>query len=156
MWLRFGIGVPLSSGGETRRVGSEGAVDELGEHCSCSSVIPRGFEIQGLGKGPLADGDFPDKIVISFLFVLWWGTPLTRVPGSRLKVYNTTTLADKYVRVSKVERAGGALQSILKSKELMVIEGGYKPSSDFLVPWLKVSPTIHRYKRAHAINSCGV
>ena len=24
----------------------------------------------------------------------------------------------------------------------MVVEGGYKPSSDFLVPWSKVSPTI--------------
>ena len=24
----------------------------------------------------------------------------------------------------------------------MMVEGGYKPSSDFLVPWLKVSPTI--------------
>ena len=63
MWLRFGDRGTSVLGGETRRVGSEGAVDELGEHCGCSSVIPRGFEIQGLGKGPLADGDFPDKML---------------------------------------------------------------------------------------------
>ena len=29
-----------------------------------------------------------------------------------LKVYNTTSLTDKYVRVSKIERIGDALQSI--------------------------------------------
>ena len=34
-----------------------------------------------------------------------------------LKVYNPTPLTDKYVRVSKVERLGGALQSILKIKK---------------------------------------
>ena len=34
-----------------------------------------------------------------------------------LKVYNTTPLTDKYVRVSKIERIGDALQSILKIKK---------------------------------------
>ena len=38
-----------------------------------------------------------------------------------LKVYNTTPLTDKYVRVSKIERIGDALQSILKIKK---IDGG--------------------------------
>ena len=52
------------------------------------------------------------------LSVVWWEKLLTRVPGSCLKVYNTITLADKYVRVSKVERAGDALQSILKIKKI--------------------------------------
>ena len=27
-------------------------MDELGGHCGCNSVIPGGFEVQGLGKGP--------------------------------------------------------------------------------------------------------
>ena len=35
-----------------------------------------------------------------------------------LKVYNTTPLTDKYVRVSKIERIGDALQSILKIKKI--------------------------------------
>ena len=71
-----------------------------------------------------------------------------------MKVYNTTTLADKYVRVSKVERAGDALQSILKIKKLMVVEGGYKPSSNFRVPWLKVSPTIPSNARPAVREMC--
>ena len=49
MWVRFGGGV------EARRAGSEGAVDELGEHCGCNSVISGGFEVQGLGKGPAGE-----------------------------------------------------------------------------------------------------
>ena len=35
-----------------------------------------------------------------------------------LKVYNTTPLTDKYVRVNKIERIGDALQSILKIKKI--------------------------------------
>ena len=38
--------------GESRRVGSKGAADELSEHFSCSGVIPGGLEVQGPGKGP--------------------------------------------------------------------------------------------------------
>ena len=38
--------------GEARRVGSEGALDECGEHFDCNGVIPGGLEVQGLGKGP--------------------------------------------------------------------------------------------------------
>ena len=58
---------------------------------------------------------------------LWCGTPLTRVLGSRLKVYNTTPLADKYVRVRSREH-GTLCNPYLKSRKLMVAEGGYKPS----------------------------
>ena len=44
-----------------------------------------------------------------------------------LEGYNTAPFDDKYVRVSKVERVGDTLQSILKIKKLIVVEGGYKP-----------------------------
>ena len=48
------MGAPLSlGGGESWRVGSESAADELGEHLDCSGVMPGGLEVQGLGKGPL-------------------------------------------------------------------------------------------------------
>ena len=39
-------------GGETRGVGSEGALDECSKHLNCCGVIPGGLEVQGLGKGP--------------------------------------------------------------------------------------------------------
>ena len=41
-------------GGESRRVGSEGALDECSKRLSCSSVIPGGLEVQYLGEGPPA------------------------------------------------------------------------------------------------------
>ena len=45
--------MPLSSGAsESREIGSKGAADELGEHFSCSGVIPSGLEVQSLRKGP--------------------------------------------------------------------------------------------------------
>ena len=44
-WSR---GATVLRGGETRRVGSEGAADELGEHFSCSGAIPGGPKVQGL------------------------------------------------------------------------------------------------------------
>ena len=47
-----GWGCRCPRGGESRRVGSEGAANELGEHFDCSGVIPGGLEAQGLGKGP--------------------------------------------------------------------------------------------------------
>ena len=43
---------PTSPGGGTRGLGSEGAIDECGEHFSCCDVVPGGLEVQGLGKGP--------------------------------------------------------------------------------------------------------
>ena len=46
------VGVPLPSGGETRRVGSEGATDKLSEQLDCSAVKPGRPEVQGLRKGP--------------------------------------------------------------------------------------------------------
>ena len=58
-----------------------------------------------------------------------------------MKVYNTTTLADKYVQVRSREQAT-LCNPYLKIKKLMMVEGGYMPSSDFRVPWLKVSLTI--------------
>ena len=46
------MGAIFSRGGETRRIGSEGAANELGKHFSCGGVIPGRLEVQGLGKGP--------------------------------------------------------------------------------------------------------
>ena len=45
----------LSLGG-AKPVGSEDAADKLGEYFSCSSVIPGGPEVQGVGKGPPGKG----------------------------------------------------------------------------------------------------
>ena len=40
-------------GGEARRVGSEGALDECSKRLNCGGgVIPGGLEVQGLGEGP--------------------------------------------------------------------------------------------------------
>ena len=47
-WGRCAV---VHRGGETRRIGSEGAADKLGEYFSCG-VIPGVLEVQGLGKGP--------------------------------------------------------------------------------------------------------
>ena len=38
-------------GRESRRIGSEGAADELGERFSCSGVMPGRLEVWGLGRG---------------------------------------------------------------------------------------------------------
>ena len=43
---------PTSWGGGTWGLGSEGAIDECGEHFSCCGVVSGGLEVQGLGKGP--------------------------------------------------------------------------------------------------------
>ena len=48
----WGRGAVVLRGGKSRRIGSEGAADKLGEHFSCSGVIPGGLEVQGLEKGP--------------------------------------------------------------------------------------------------------
>ena len=50
-WVRCAV---VLRGGETRRIGSEGAADKLGERFSCSGVIPGGFESRVSGKDPLA------------------------------------------------------------------------------------------------------
>ena len=42
--------------GESRRVGSRAAADELSEHFSCSGVIPGGLEVQEGPPGILAGG----------------------------------------------------------------------------------------------------
>ena len=46
---------------------------------------------------------------------------ITRSEHHCWKVYNTTPSTDKYMRVSKIKRTEGALQSILKIKK---IDGG--------------------------------
>ena len=48
-WGRCAV---VLGGGETRRIGSEGAANKLGKRFNCSGVIPGGFEVQGLGKVP--------------------------------------------------------------------------------------------------------
>ena len=48
----WGRGAIVHREGETQTIGSEGAADRFGEHFSCSSVIPGGPEVQGLGKEP--------------------------------------------------------------------------------------------------------
>ena len=47
-----GWGTYVPGGSEARRLGSEGALDERGEHFGRSGVIPGGLEVQGLGEGP--------------------------------------------------------------------------------------------------------
>ena len=47
----WGRGAVVLRGGKSRRIGSEGAADRLGEHFSCSGVIQGGLAVQGLGKG---------------------------------------------------------------------------------------------------------
>ena len=39
------MGAIVLGGGKARRVGSEGALDECGEHLNCGGVIPGGPEV---------------------------------------------------------------------------------------------------------------
>ena len=69
-----------------QRIGSEGALDECGEHFDCSGVIPGGIEVQGLGKGSssiLAGGaaDYGVSSGFDFLLAPWtkswsWAMPI--------------------------------------------------------------------------------
>ena len=90
-------------GGETRRIGSKGAANELGEHFSCSGVIPGGLEVQGLGEGPpgILTGRAAEKGVFSCLDFLStprakpriWAVPIgvaQEVGGSQLHLEKTS------------------------------------------------------------------
>ena len=64
-------------GGESRRIGSEGAVDELGEHFSCSGVMLGRLEVQGYRKRPvILTGRAAEQSMLSCLDFLL--TPSTK------------------------------------------------------------------------------
>ena len=60
------MGASVLGRGEARRVGSKSATDKLGLHFDCIGVIPGGFEVQGLGKGPpgVLTGGAAEKSVV--------------------------------------------------------------------------------------------
>ena len=75
----MGRGAAVPKGGESRRIGSESSVDTLGEHFSCSGVIPGGLGVQGLGKEPSGEptGGPAEWSVLSRLdFLTPWARPL--------------------------------------------------------------------------------
>ena len=83
MWER---GVYDLRGGKAQRVGSEGALDECGEHFGCSGIIPSGLEAQSLGKGlsSILTGGAAEKSMLSGLEILFapkaeppfWAVPI--------------------------------------------------------------------------------
>ena len=88
--------------GESWRIGSKGAADELGENFSCSGVVPSGLEVQGLGKGPpgILTGRAAELSMhscLDFLLAPWaeprvWAVPIwmaQEVGGSQLHLKKT-------------------------------------------------------------------
>ena len=81
-----GRGAVVRREGETRRIGSEGAADKLGERFSCSGVIPGRPEVQGLGKGPSGiltgvAAEYSVLVGLDFLLAPWaepwfWSMPV--------------------------------------------------------------------------------
>ena len=82
----WGSGAIVPGGGESRRIGSEGAAYEVGGHFGCSGVILGRLEVQGLGKGPpgVLTGGAVEWSVLSCLNILlaprakpWvWAVPI--------------------------------------------------------------------------------